>query len=356
MIDLVKQDGLTIAKLGTFSLAELEGASIAISGASGLIGRHLVAVLLGLADVHGINLTVSAIGRSFEKLQAVFAAWRLDPRLILVQGDVTQSGVWPDQVTHLIHAASPATPKAFAEDPVGVIRVNTEGSLRAVDHAIANQAYYCFISTMEVYGSVPSEDDSADLEIDENTLGLLNPIEVRSAYPESKRLGENLVMAAGLEYGLRGDIARLSHTYGPGTASDDNRVQVEFMAQAVTGRTIILKSDGTLSRHYTYAADAASAIVQILTTQHTRESPQVFNVADNASRVSIRQLAQLTLQAAGRTPDELVIDVTVPTGQLWSKMRGATFLNTSKIEALGWKPQFNLEIGLARMAQYLRQP
>ncbi|MCL2736398.1 MAG: NAD-dependent epimerase/dehydratase family protein [Propionibacteriaceae bacterium] len=353
MNTLITEDGLDVARQWVGDLSELRGSTIAISGATGLIGQHVVALLLGLSEVHDLGLTVIAMGRSLTRLESVFSRTEDYPNLTLMEADISTPGSWPTQATHLIHAASPATPLLFATDPLGVVRANVLGTLTAIDCATESGAYLSLVSTMEVYGSIPGADDAGDIEIAEDALGLVNPLDVRSAYPESKRLCENLMVDAAAQRHVSGDIVRVSHTYGPGAADDDNRVQVQFVKQAVSGQPIVLKSDGTLRRHYTYATDSASAIVAIMATRAQRSTPQAFNVADNSSRVSIRELAQRALVAAGRQPDELVIDIDRPSDQLWSTMRGATFLDTSKLEALGWRPLFSLEKGLSRMVESL---
>lgn len=353
MSELIVEDGLTVARAWHADCSELAGANIAISGASGLLGKYLVSVLLGLAQVHDLPLKVIAIGRDVDKLAAALDAWHGDKRLELVAADVSTGDLWPTAATHLIHAGSPATPKGFVENPVGVIKANVLGTLGAIEQARLHGSYICLVSTMEIYGTIPNLDVQSDHEISENVLGLVDPLDIRSAYPESKRLAENLIIAGGAQFGVRGDIARVSHTYGPGTSPDDNRVQVDFVKQAVSGETIELKSDGFLRRHYTYAADSASAIVHILASQGNRSAPEAFNVADSDARISIRQLAELALQAAGRSSDELIVNTTLNPNQSWSKMPGATFLDTSKLRALGWRPLFTLPTGLSRMARYI---
>jgi dTDP-glucose 4,6-dehydratase len=351
---LIREDGLTVARAWLadgLDAAELDGAVVAVSGASGLLGRHIVAVLLGLAETYSLDTRVTAVGRDEGRLRGAFAEWDEDGRLAFHAADVSRPGGWPEGATHLIHAASPATPKLFAENPVGVIDANIVGTRSALD-AAATEAYVCFISTMEIYGAIPRP-EGEDVEVAEATLGLVDPMDIRSAYPESKRLAETLVVAHARQFGTSADIVRVSHTYGPGTSPDDNRVQVEFVKKAVAGETIVLKSDGKLRRHYTYAADSASAVVRVLATRRLRSAPEAFNVADNNSRISIRDLAELALVAAGRKPDELVIDIPPDSGQLWSKMPGGTFLDTSRVEALGWRPVFDLPTGLRRMAGYL---
>ncbi|MDR1791379.1 MAG: NAD-dependent epimerase/dehydratase family protein [Propionibacteriaceae bacterium] len=350
MEDLITADAQRIAADWSLSTTELKGAVVAVSGASGLIGRHTVSLLLELSRAFNLDTTVVAMGRDETRLHKVF---KEADDLLFFSSDVTAA--WP-KATHLIHAASPATPGAFADDPVGVIKANVIGALAALQEAEQLGAYVAFVSTMEIYGKVPRPaglPEGADIVIDESTLGLVDPMELRSAYPESKRLAETLCVAYAEQYGVRSDVVRVSHSYGPGTNPADDRVQVQFVKQAVAGEPIVLKSDGSLRRSYTYAADSAAAIVAVLSTRSTRRHTEAFNVADNSARISIRELAELSLEAAGRSPDELVFDIPADT-PAWSKMPSGTFLDTARIEALGWKPHFTLPEGLRRMAEYLK--
>ena len=45
---------------------------------------------------------------------------------------------------------------------------------------------------------------------------------------------------------------------------DDGRVQADFFRDVVNNRDIVLKSEGTAIRTYTYIADAVSAVFYIL--------------------------------------------------------------------------------------------
>ncbi|MDR0784158.1 MAG: NAD-dependent epimerase/dehydratase family protein, partial [Propionibacteriaceae bacterium] len=146
MSDLIRQDGQTIAQSWTGDLLELDDAVIAVSGASGLIGRHIVSLLLALSEMYGTKTTVIALGRRLDTLQSVFTPWLPDQRFQLRQANPSEGESWPPEATHLIQAASPATPGVFATDPVGVIRANVLGMLSALDCAAANGSYLSFIS------------------------------------------------------------------------------------------------------------------------------------------------------------------------------------------------------------------
>ena len=206
----------------------------------------------------------------------------------------------------VVHAASPANPASFAADPVGVVEANAFGAARLLDAVRGSGGWFGLVSTMEVYGRV-RVDGTDEAVLDESAVGTVDPLDLRSAYPESKRLAETLCVAHAAQHGTRSDIARLSHTYGPGMPLTDSRVQAEFLRLALAGEPITLQSDGSMGRTYTYAADAAAAVVWLLVTARHRTGAEAFNVADEDSRTTIRGLAEAVLRAAGRDAADLTV-------------------------------------------------
>ena len=61
-------------------------------------------------------------------------------------------------------------------------------------------------------------------------------------------------------YSLQATILRFGHIYGPGMALDDERVQADFAAKVFRGEDLVLNSDGSAVRTYTYVADAVSGL------------------------------------------------------------------------------------------------
>lgn len=57
---------------------------------------------------------------------------------------------------------------------------------------------------------------------------------------------------------------KLCHTLGPGILLDDGRAFAEFIDCALKGKDIILHSDGSAMRTYTYTADAINAFFIIM--------------------------------------------------------------------------------------------
>ena len=62
-----------------------KGKTILITGATGLLGTHLVKKLLDYKDC-----TIVALGRSIEKLEEVFKGYQGKGELILMKGDVAE--------------------------------------------------------------------------------------------------------------------------------------------------------------------------------------------------------------------------------------------------------------------------
>ena len=91
------------------------------------------------------------------------------------------------------------------------------------------------------------------------------------------------------EYNLNTKIVRLAHTYGPGMSLYDGRVQADFLKNIINNENILLKSDGSSIRTYTYISDAVSAMFKIL----LNGTEQVYNVSDERNEVSIKELAEI---------------------------------------------------------------
>jgi len=353
---VVGEDAAEIAA-GLGPLVErLSGSTALVTGATGMVGRYVVEALLAAGERAAAPVHVLGLARSEAKAATALAGPLANPNFELVVGDVSEPAAFADRdVDFIVHAASPATPAFFRSDPVGVIRANTLGTFAVLESARRHGAHVSFISTMEIYGEIPRADPGAEVVLTENDAGIVNSLDLRSAYPESKRLAETLCVAYAAQHGVRSDIVRLSHTYGPGMATDDARVQAEFIRKALGGEQIVLKSDGSMTRTYTYIGDAAAAVLQVMVTAADRQEPEAFNVADEASRTSIRELATTVLAAAGRPEDDLVFDIADAGKQMWSRTSGGTFLDCSRARALGWSARHQLADGVARTIAHHRE-
>lgn len=325
-------------------LERLKDCSVLITGATGLIGSFITEMLL-LGNQKGMcSVQVYAAGRSKERLQNRFRSYKEDSALHLVEYDVCNEITFEDSFDYIIHAASNAYPAAFSKDPIGTIEANLIGTKRLLDYGREHGLKrFLFVSSGEVYGQMPA-DTPMFLE---NMSGYVDPLQVRSCYPLSKRLAENYCVAFARQYGIETVIVRPCHTYGANFTASDNRATVQFFNDAIAGKDIVLKSEGKPIRSYMYIADSAPAILSVLCCG---ENATAYNISNPASIVSIREFAEYTAKAADRKviielPSDKPVDDTPITRQI---------LCSERLEQLGFCSVYSCEEGIRRSLAILK--
>ena len=321
------------------NLEDLRDATVLITGGTGLVGFNL---LQELARVKAsLNIRIFALVRNTEKAQRVFAPF-LD-QVELVCGDVREELTLSDSIDFIIHGASITSSKMFVENPVETIMTSFMGIRNMLELGRKkNVRSMVFLSSMEVYGM--SKDDALLTEAD---VGYLNPLSIRSSYPESKRMSESLCVAYAKEYGVPVKIARLAQTFGPGMQPEDKRAIVQFLQSALSQKDIEIKASGESARMYLYTFDAVSALLTLLLYG---EDGVAYNVANKATYCSIRTLAETIVEVTGGNSRVRLNTGTEEDRRIYppdSFLR----LDTSKLEALGWRASYDLHASIRNLAK-----
>jgi len=344
-----QEDLEIIAQADYIPWEQLRGKTCLITGATGLIGYTLTSALLYAGWKKQLDLTVVALVRNVEKAKQKFSA-QLSKGLPLrfVQGDVEHLPPLDGPVDYVIHGASPTASKYFVEHPVETIHTAVIGTMNLMRLAKDKQSQgFVYLSSMEVYGSVEEE-----TPLHENDLGYLNPLMVRSCYPESKRLCEALCAANASEYNLRAMSVRLAQTFGPGVDVNDNRAFAEFMRCARQGRDIVLQTLGDSKQPYIYTMDAASAILTVLLKG---EKGQAYNAVNIETYCSIAEMARLV---ADHFSKEQPVAVKIAASEeSMKKYPPKRFWNLSdeNIKKIGWHAVRSLVEIYDRMADERKQ-
>ena len=326
---------------GIIGFDRLRGKSILITGASGLIGSFLVDVLMYANEKDDLQLQIYALGRCEDRLKSRFFVWKDDAFLHFVEHDIKEPLELNISVDYVIHAAGNAFPAAFQNDPIGTIDGGIIGTKNILDYAYGHSVkHFLYLSSGEVYGQMQADESG----FREEQQGYVNPLVVRSCYPLSKRMGENLCMAYRQKYDGHIVIARLCHTYGAGFTEADNRATAQFLSKAVMGERIVLKSKGEQIRSYLYIADCVSAILTVLLNG---ESGKAYNVADSGCRISIADFAKTV---ADIVSSEVVFE---ESDCVENPMKYAV-LDTTELEALGWRGQYSIDEGIRESITILR--
>ena len=320
--------------------------TVLVTGASGMIPSYVVYTLLGLNDSGDMGIRILALVRNEEKARRIFGDILEREDICLIAQDVTAPLDVDGPVDYIVHGASSARPSEHKAAPTSTIRANLVGTFNLLDLAVRKKSKgFVLMSSSEVYGTVGGNIESIS-ETDYGYLDCLNP---RSCYSEGKRAAETICASFKAEHGIDCRIVRFAHIYGPGLGLNDGRVQADFAANVFRGENIVMKSDGSSKRAYTYVADAVSGLFYAL----LKGDEMAYNVADSDNVISIRQLAETFIASRPEKNLKLVIDIPPAQAGLYNPAKFIG-LDNSKIKALGWKPKVGIAEGTCRMVESLK--
>lgn len=319
---------------------QLRGKTIAVTGATGLIGSSFLRALNAASHAHRLNLRLIALCRNPERAKSILADI---PQIEYRQYDACASTDDDFRADYILHAASNAYPMAFSADPVGTMQTNILGTMKLLEHIRRHGGRLVFCSTGEIYGEDP------DIEaFEETSFGAVDPMRARACYPEGKRAAETLCAAYAAQYGTDALAARLCYVFGPAITKENSRADAQFLRKALAGEDIVMKSPGRQIRSYCYAADAAAALITLMLKG---EKGQAYNIANPAGISSIRNYARTLAELAGvQLKFELPPEVEK---QGYSTVSRAV-LNPGKLMKLGWQPQYDLRTGLSHTLEISR--
>lgn len=313
---------------------KLSGSNILITGATGLIGSCLVEVLLSHP---GKDYNVYASGRNEERANLRFKEYTDDPSFHFIKYDVLEPLEGDTRFDFIIHAASNASPNFFATKPVEVIKSNIIGVSNLMDYGLHHGLKrFLFVSSGEVYG----EGDGRVFT--EEYSGYVDPTSPRSCYPSSKRAAETLCVSYGAEYGVETVIARPCHIYGPHFTESDNRVYAQFIRNVLHDEDLVMKSTGEQYRSWCYVVDCASAILHILLKG---ENGQAYNIADEKSNITIKELAEIIAEIGGK---KVVMDLPSDMEKKGFNVVTRSMFSIEKIKTLGCVALTSIKEGLIK--------
>lgn len=340
MFDL-QAEARAIAETPVIDWDKLEGASVLVTGATGLVGSAFARALMERNRVLGAPaITVRALVRDKAKAERVFSEYGIGDGLSFVEGDVAKVAPEKCAADFFLHAACPTASQFFMARPVETARAIVGGTTNMLEAARACKAQsFVYVSSMEVYGD---GNGTAGLDhlLGEGDVGHVDPLSVRSCYPEGKRMAEQYCAAYASEYNVSAKVARLAQTFGPGIPKDDERIFAMVARAAIAGDDVVLKTTGESTRMYVYTADAVRGLLTVLLRG---KAGCAYNVANPATYSSVCGMAQAVL--AEFAPDaqvRLEVDPNAP-----YPPEHHLPLDTAALVALGWIPEVDL-LGMYR--------
>jgi nucleoside-diphosphate-sugar epimerase len=239
----------------------LRGARIFITGGTGFYGTWLLESLVQAELRLGLGMEVVVLSRNSERFLAGNTFLQGHPFLSFIQGDIRNFPFPAGQFSHVVHAATEASEKLNKENPLLMIDTIVEGTRRALDFAVqAGVKHFLHTSSGAVYGDLPASLGP----VPEDYRGGPDISQPKWAYGEGKRLAELLCCIYRERHGISVKNARCFATIGPGLPLDTHFAIGNFIADALAGRDLMIKGDGTPVRSYIDVADLTVWLWHIL--------------------------------------------------------------------------------------------
>ena len=277
----------------------LHGKTILITGATGMVGTHLIDALMLLGDVK-----VYAVGRDKNRAMDRLGSYYDSPLFTFVEQDVCNK-----------------FPSDIKPDIIIPLASNT--------HPLAYSQY--------LYGNAIGEDTFS-----EDYTGKLNLSTSRSCYTESKRSAEAMCQSFIAEKGAKVKIVRLSRLFGPTMLMTDSKASSQFIKKALAHEDIILKSEGNQLFSYTYITDAVRAMLHVLIYG---EVGTAYNISCESCDVRLKEFAGLCAQYNGK---DVIFELPSETERKGFSVAQKAVLDNSRLRSIGWTPLYNMKEALWR--------
>jgi len=313
--------------------------NILITGGAGFIASYAVRKFVLLYPEYNIinidKIDYCSSTRNFKGLEG-------KANYTFIKGDITSADLMrfvfeEKNIDTIIHfAAQTHVDNSFGNSAEFTVS-NVMGTHVLLEVARAHKIHrFIHISTDEVYGEVA--DGGKDLA-EESVLAPTNP------YAATKAAAEMMVAAYYNSFNLPIIVTRSNNVYGPYQFPE--KIIPKFINRLNNGEKCCLHGDGTNTRRYIYGTDVADAVDVIL---HKGKVGETYNIGTQYE-ISNRELASQLIKhtGVGKSGDnsehiEFVAD------RPFNDRRYA--VDSTKLEALGWKVKVPFHEGLARTVKW----
>lgn len=308
---------------------------ILVTGGAGFIGSNFIRhVMTTQSDVRITNYDKLTYAGNLESLKDVAD----DPRYTFVKGDINDAAmleqVLPGHDAIVNFAAESHVDRSITASR-DFIEANVQGANTIFNVAMRLEIErFLHISTDETYGSI--DEPNSFVEGD--------ALEPNSPYSASKASADLLARAYRVTFGYPITVTRTANNFGPFHFPE--KVIPLFVTNLIDGHKVPLYGDGRNVRDWTYVIDNAAAQWLALAEGTPGE---LYNVGAG-NEMSNKELTYAILERFGYT-DSADDHIEFVADRPGHDLRYS--VDTSKIRALGWKPQHSFADALdATIAWY----
>ena len=258
-------------------------ARVLITGGTGFFGRWLLESWVDASERLGLERTLVVVARDPDAFAAAAPHLAAHRSIEVVRGDVLGRQPVTGVFDACVHAATAASLSLTERAPEVMRATIVEGTGHVLEWlGPSGPVPMLFTSSGAVYGEQP--DGVANVSEDAGIAADLGG----SAYAEGKAAAERLCAETSAT-GADVRIARCFAFAGPFLPLDAHFALGNFVADAVAGRTIVIKGDGTPVRSYMYPSDL---VVWLWTILLHGQTGRPYNVGSERG-VDLRMLAAM---------------------------------------------------------------
>lgn len=305
--------------------------NILIAGGCGFIGSNLCKKLLN--ENNKIICIDNLFSGKIENIQNFIT----NSNFKFINHNIIEPVDIDDEIDEIYNLACPASPPIYQKEPLYTLKTNFIGSINLLELAKKKNAKILLASTSEIYGEPEISPQSEKYKGNVNTIG------VRSCYDEGKRVAETLFMNYNSEFNLNTRIVRIFNTYGPNMDKNDGRVVTNFITQILDNKPITIYGDGSQTRSFQYIDDLLEGITKLM------DSDYIYPVnIGNPNEITIKNLGLILIKLTNSKSNFIYKSLPLddPTN------RNPDIHLAKKI--LNWQPKIDLEKGLLKTIEYLK--
>lgn len=297
--------------------SESTNKTVLVTGGAGFIGSNLVEELMRqgqrvvvIDNVSGAHLPAGAI---------FYKADIRDKNI----SDIFQKEK-PSIVFHL--AAKPIVQDVY-NSPMEAIETNIMGTVNILEacRGLNNVESIIVASSDKAYGK------AQHLPYSEQS-----PLKGDHPYDVSKSSADLIAQTYAKTYGMPVLVTRFSNVFGPGDRNL-SRIIPGIMESLTNNTELLIRSDGTMIREYTYVKDVVDGYIKL--ANHKKNFGEAFNFGSK-NICSVLEVIKTAELALGRKINYKILNTAkneIPEQYLdWTKAR----------ELLGWEPKTSLEEGI----------
>ncbi|MDD5681311.1 MAG: dTDP-glucose 4,6-dehydratase [Candidatus Omnitrophica bacterium] len=305
---------------------------ILVTGGAGFIGSNFIRLMLKKHPAYTItNLDKFTYCGNVENLQDA----KDNPHYQSIKGDISDTETVKNAMhgcDAVINFAAESHVDRSIKDPNRFVKTNVHGAMTLLKCARElNIARFVQIGTDEVYGSI----EKGSFTEKSN----LNP---RSPYSASKAGADLLALSFYATYQLPVVVTRSSNNFGPYQYPE--KIIPLFITNALNDKKLPVYGDGMNVRDWLFVLDNCEAIDTVL---HKGTIGEVYNVSGDAE-ISNIDLTHKILDYLHK-PHDLIEFVKDRPGH--DKRYS---LDSSKVQALGWKHKHNFESALKETVNWYK--